>query len=81
MRFDGPPLSLDLLEDLGQGLNGEDVFRKLGQQRQVGGLQAAAVQDAESAILSQLSPSGGKGCGRVGHGQGLQRRPVKVASR
>lgn len=77
-RFDGPPLSFDLCEEMRQGLDGEDVFRQLGQQSQVTGLQTTAAQDAESAVLRPLSSSGGGGGGWVGRGEGLLRCPVKV---
>lgn len=73
-RFDGPPLSFDLFEDIRQGLDSEDVFGQLGQQSQVAGLQATAAQDVESAVLRPLSSPGG-GRGRVGRGEGLLRRP------
>lgn len=79
-RFDGSPLPFDLFEDMRQGLNREDVFGQLGQQSQVARLQTTAAQDVEGAVLRPRSSSGERrGGGRVRRGEGLLRRPVKVA--
>lgn len=79
-RFDCPSLSFDLCEHVRQGLERQHVLGQLGQQRQVAGLQAAAAQDAESAVLRPLRRAPGQGR----RGQGVLRRtgrPVRVLLR
>lgn len=50
-RFDSPFFAFDLSEDVRQRLDSENIFRQLGQQRQIAGLQTAAAQDVQNTFL------------------------------